>query len=108
MSTPAANEQFKGPEGVATRNQKITYDPGRVVSAIRDSPLFQGLTELQQGRLLELLGDLGWGFRGLSVTFPYMSPDNNNQLFADQVATEFIVNKNKAAAKHLVGPWTPP
>lgn len=76
------------------------------MAALKDSPMFQGLPVAQQEQFLDLLGHLGWGKNGLSMAFPYMAPDNNNAFFGDQVAKDFIVNKNHKASK--AGHWTPP
>lgn len=67
----------------------------------------QGLPHVVRDRLKELLGTLGFARNGTSVAFPYMSPDNNNNWFADQLAKEFILNKSRATAKSD-GPWQPP
>jgi hypothetical protein len=104
VSTSAADGRFKAPG----MKSKVDYEPGRVMQAIRDTPMYKGLTPEQQTRLLELLGNYGWGQNGLSMAFPYMAPDNNSQFFGDQIAPKFIVNKNADAAKKLGGNWSPP
>jgi len=78
------------------------------MSAIKESPYYKGLSDAQQRRLLALFGDRfarGFDENGLSMAFPYMAPDNNNYMFGDRVAKDFIMNKNRAAAKS--GTWTP-
>ena len=108
VSTSVAKQRFTGPDGVISQNPRATYDPSRIVSALADSPMFKGLAEPQQRRLVDILHGLGWGQNALSMAFPYMAPDNNNQLFASKFAQEFIVNKNTDAAKKHSVPWKPP
>jgi hypothetical protein len=109
VSSSKANRMFTDPVGGITAHRANTfYLPGRVMSAIEHSPYFQGLTPSQQIQLKKLIGDqyaLGYDKNGLSMAFPYMAPDNNNYLFGDQFAKEFIVNKNREAAKS--SPWKP-
>jgi hypothetical protein len=103
-----------GKPGITTADPSVTYMPGRSMPTIKDSPLYQHMDPLQQKRFVELLSDLGFSLdkggdptkgNGLSMVFPYMAPDNNNAMFGDKVAPEFIVNKNRGAAKS--GKWDP-
>jgi len=101
-------------KGIAGADPSVTYMPGKAMPTIKDSPLYQHLDPVQQKRLVQLLDDLGFSLdkggdpskgNGLSMVFPYMAPDNNNNMFGDKVAPEFIVNKNRGAAKS--GTWVP-
>jgi hypothetical protein len=108
VSTAKANKLFTEPgTGITSTRQNNSYLPGRVMSAIKESPYYKGLTTAQQAQLLKLLGKFGLGYddNGLSMAFPYMAPDNNNYMFGDRIAEEFILNQNRAAAK--TGTWKP-
>ena len=110
VSTARANNLFTDPgTGITSTRQNTSYLPGRVMSAIQESPYYKGLTSAQQDRLLKLLGKdqfgLGYDDNGLSMAFPYMAPDNNNYMFGDRVAKDFIMNQNRDAAKS--GTWKP-
>jgi hypothetical protein len=39
------------------------------------------------------------------MVLPYMAPENNNYMFGDRVAKDFIMNQNRAAAR--TGTWKP-
>jgi hypothetical protein len=109
VSTAKANKLFTDPgTGITSSRPNTSYQPGRVMSAIKESPYYKGLTPAQQRRLLDLLGKDHWGLgyddNGLSMAFPYMAPDNNS-MFGDGVAKDFIMNQNRDAAKS--GTWKP-
>ncbi|HET9622332.1 MAG TPA: hypothetical protein VFP84_13260 [Kofleriaceae bacterium] len=108
VSTAKANHLFTNPTtGLATHRPNTSYLPGRVMNVLERSPYYLALPPDQQQRMLKLLGRGGLGFddNGLSMAFPYMAPDNNNRMFGDHVAREFIMNQNRHAAK--TGVWEP-
>jgi hypothetical protein len=110
VSTQIANTVFTEPgRGVTSTRPNTTYVPGRVMTALKESPFFRALSAPQQWKLEELLNGFGFDHNGLSMAFPYMAPDNNNVFFADQLAREFIINRNQEASKNLSGkPWSSP
>jgi len=101
VSTSKANKMFT--RNVTTNMlPNTTYLPGRIMSAITETSYYKELTKAQQARLLRLFGGeyaRGFDNNGLSVAFSYMAPDNNNRIFGDLIAKEFIVNKNRSASK---------
>ena len=103
VSTQEANGLFMGNgrpgSGLVNQRPNTSYAPARIMQALESSGFFKSLPTSQQRNLLVLLGDPGFGDNALSMTFPYMAPDNNNALFGDQIAKEFIVNKNRKASK---------
>lgn len=108
VSTAKSNKLFTQPgTGITATRANTSYLPGRIMSAIKESAYYRELTPAQQTQLLDLLGSHGLGYNenGLSMAFPYMAPDNNNTMFGDRLAKEFIVNQNRTAAKS--GPWNP-
>lgn len=107
VSASGATKLFTEPgKGITSNRPNTSYLPGRIMQALMDSPMYKGLSEPQQKQLVRLLDKLGFDQNGLSMAFPYMAPDNNNAMFGDQLAKEFIVNKNRDAAK-TYGPWKP-
>jgi hypothetical protein len=120
VTTGVAERVFNGDPGAGTPgvtqgNPNVTYMPGHVAQALKDTPFFQGLSAAQQQHLYKLLGHeprrenaLGYDENGLSMAFPYMAPDNNNQFFGAEIAEEYVVNKNDHDdAVKTYRPWTP-
>jgi len=85
--------------GQAT-DAKTTFAPKEYANALHDSAWYKSLPPDKQLRLDYLIEKPGYGGNGLSMAFPYMSPDNNNYLFAGTMADQFIVNQNGDAAKN--------
>ena len=79
---------------------KTTFAPKSYANTLHDSAWFKSLNATQQARLDYLIQDAGYGDNGLCMAFPYMSPDNNNVMFAGTMAEHFIANQNGAAAKN--------
>jgi hypothetical protein len=79
---------------------KTQFVPKDTVNALHDSAWFQSLAPDKQARLDYLVQDRGFDGNGLSMAFPYMSPDNNNYFFAGTMADQFITNQNRGAAKN--------
>jgi hypoxanthine phosphoribosyltransferase len=69
-------------------------------NALEDSDWFKTLRADKKERLRHLVEGMGYGQNALSMAFPYMSPDNNNFMFAGTVADQFIVNQNGDAVKN--------
>lgn len=78
---------------------KHSYLPGRVIEPLAESTFYKSLDPRSRDMVRMMLGDWGYGNNGLSVSFPYMAPDNNNHFFGDLVAPFFILNRNAAASK---------
>jgi hypothetical protein len=83
-----------------------SYLPGRIIEPLSESTFFRGLDPRSQDLVKMMIGDWGYGNNGLSVSFPYMAPDNNNHFFGDLVAPFFIINRNARASKSTG--YTPP
>jgi hypothetical protein len=79
---------------------KTTFAPKEYANALRDSAWFKSLPADKQTRLAYLVEGMGYGQNALSMAFPYMSPDNNNYLFAGTLADQFVVNQNADAVKN--------
>lgn len=110
VSTGMANEVFNGANGIATNDQNVTYVPGRIAPALKETAFFQSLTPAERKHIVDNLmgGKLGWKDNGLSTAFPYMAPDNNNQFFGKELAREYVVNRNDHTdAVKSIGPWNP-
>jgi hypothetical protein len=62
VSTGKANEVFNGPRGIATNDPNVTYMPGRIAPALKETPFFQSLSPAERTHIEENLmgGKLGW------------------------------------------------
>jgi len=100
VSTEAASSLFSGmgPSGLGTV-PGLEYSPQSMARAVTESAFFRGLDDVQKQALRNLLGRFGYGSNALSMAFPYMSPDNNNELFYRLFARFYIMNRNQSAAK---------
>ena len=96
--------QFEGCAALQLTNirvrTKTQFVPRSYANALHDSAWYQSLPPAKQARLNDLIQGAGYGGNALSMAFPYMSPDNNNTMFAGTMADQFIVNNNGAAAKN--------
>ncbi len=72
------------------RNMK--YLSAAIVPSFRKHPSFQALSPALQQVLCRVVGSLGFNDNGLSLAFPYMTPDNNNAFFANQIGPYFTLN----------------
>ena len=106
VSTPHAARMFDGQVGIQAKNPNVTYMPNQAIETLLGSDWYRGLTAEQQGWVDMWLGSTGYQGNGTSIAFPYMAPDNNNQMFGDQLAPSFVVNHNRAAVKTR-GTWPP-
>lgn len=108
VSTGTANEVFNSPFGISSSNPNVAYVPGRIAPALRETAYYKKLTDAGRDRVEDLLVYLGWGQNGLSMAFPYMAPDNNNQFFGSEIAREYVINRNdNVKAVKTSGPWAP-
>lgn len=105
VSTGVANLEFTGPKEKAN----VTYAPGRISPALRETDYFKKLSIGEQNHLEKhLLVDLGFDDNALCTVFPYMAPDNNNRFFGKEIAPEYVINRNDdERAVKSYGPWTP-
>ncbi|OGH97098.1 MAG: hypothetical protein A2104_05750 [Candidatus Melainabacteria bacterium GWF2_32_7] len=86
LSTSSAAKRF------SKNTKNITFCPHRIKDGLVDSAYLKSLKGVEQQILLEELENLGFSDDGLSVVFPYMSPDNNNSFFAKNIAPKFTLN----------------
>ena len=102
VSTEAAPGLLKNGGGGHTPMDPAhtTFAPEAYANALRESAWYKSLPGPKQTHLEALIQGLGFTDNGLSMAFPYMSPDNNNLFFAGTMAENFIVNKNGDAAKN--------
>lgn len=109
VSTGKANDVFNGPGGVTSTNSNVTYVPGRIAPAFKETAYYKSLSPAEQKHLEEdVLRDLGYDQNGLSTAFPYMAPDNNNRFFGGEIAREYVVNRNNHPdAVKTYKPWDP-
>lgn len=69
-----------------------TICPYKIKENLRDNKFYKSLNEDERFALNEVLGDFGYLDNGLSVVFPYMAPDNNNNFFSVDIAGKFTLN----------------
>ncbi len=69
-----------------------TFLPGKVITPFKQSDYFKNLSAKRKKIFELLMGSLGYGEDGLSIAFPYMAPDNNNQFFRTEIAPHFTLN----------------
>ncbi|WP_303673205.1 hypothetical protein [Vampirovibrio chlorellavorus] len=74
-------------------DRNMTYLSASVVPSFKKHPAFQALSPGLQQVLCRVVGSLGFKNNGLSLAFPYMTPDNNNGFFANQIAPYFTLNR---------------
>lgn len=68
------------------------FIPGKVIMPFKQSDYFKNLSAERKKVFEQLMGSLGYGEDGLSIAFPYMAPDNNNQFFRTKIAPFFTLN----------------
>ena len=96
VSTEQAKKLFSR---ISKTNGGVIYEPSSMSRALRESLFYKSLDTEQQAFLEKLIDDDGYAGNALSISFPYMSPDNNNSLFGWIFAQFFITNKNQLASK---------
>ncbi|MBK7536266.1 MAG: hypothetical protein IPI49_13025 [Myxococcales bacterium] len=96
VSTKQAKELFTN---LSKRNTDIHYQPNKMSMALKESVFHQSLTQPNQDKVNELIGDKGYASNALSLTLPYMAPDNNSSFFGWFLAPFFLANKNQLASK---------
>ena len=72
--------------------KSAAFIPGKVITPFKQSDYFKNLPTERKKIFDVLMGSLGFGRDGLSIAFPYMAPDNNNQFFAKDIAPRFTLN----------------
>ena len=96
ISTNKAEDLFKS---FARTDNKLTYLPGEIITSFRDNPYFGTLPDNQKILVEKVMGHKGFDNNGLNIAFPYMSPDNNNSMFATLFAPNLLLG-GKPAAKN--------
>jgi hypothetical protein len=110
---------YKGPvlisPTVSTTNAKkvieklsgnVQYLPSKIIPSFRDSHFYKKATPSKQALYAQIMDAFGYNQNGLSVVFPYMSPDNCNYFFAHNIAPRYLMNGQgaKNASKKYNGP----
>ncbi len=104
LAADKAIERFEKRDGIG---DNVRFAPLKRAGSLKSSAFYQGLSHTDRF-LLEKMMDFGWdGDSGLSVTFNYMAPNNNNNFFGQLIAPHFIVNKVARASK-VETPWVAP
>lgn len=78
--------------GKSTGEHPIIFCPHKTKDDLLNTDYVKSLKPPHQWQLLDLLEGLGYEHSGLSITFPYMCPDNNNLFFSREIAPCFTLN----------------
>ncbi len=108
LTTQRARNVFEAPGGLMSTRPRLAFEPRGPTQALRESAFYLGLSPHQQLELEQVIQDMGFDDNGLSMAFPYMSPDNNNAFFAYRIAHYFVFNQNTGAVKKSYPPWAVP
>lgn len=90
---------YKAAAVLSRERMKNTFFPYKIKNSLKDSDYFKFLNESEKKILLKELNGLGYSHEGLGIVFPYMSPDNNNIFFAENIAPNFTLNRKGVKKK---------
>ncbi len=85
LSTEVANQ-------LLGQQPSFKFLPQEIKPSFLDTSDFKAMSPAKQQLYKRVMGDLGYGGKGNDIAFPYMSPDNNSQFFATQVAQHYTLN----------------
>lgn len=89
LSTPEALQKLND---IGIGKYRCTCIPTELTEGITHSEYFSSLSCEEQKIYRSLLDGSGYEGGSLSVTFPYMAPDNNSHFFSNNLASYFTLN----------------
>lgn len=104
ISTRMAQQNVFAPAMAA--DSRLTYLPGRVVTAFHETSYFQNLSAPEKALFTAIFQDKGYGSANTMSVFPWMGTDTNNLFFGRFFVPKYLFNGNgnKVTGSH----WTAP